>query len=154
MFPTIPSSQLCAGQSCRQIELVPSRRAALLAAGWLIAASATAANGVALSLPARITICRQSPQDAGYREIFVSIDGEEIAMLEYGETYSTEIKPGPHRLRAHNTLFWKTLDFELAPGEHARFRTINRAGMGTYSLLGLLGVGPLFLTFERERNAK
>jgi len=45
--------------------------------------------------PARITICRQSPQDAGYREIFVSIDGEQVAMLEYGDTYTAEIKPGP-----------------------------------------------------------
>jgi hypothetical protein len=41
--------------------------------------------------PARITICRQSPQDAGYREVFVSIDGERVAMLEYGATYTAEI---------------------------------------------------------------
>jgi hypothetical protein len=27
---------------------------------------------------------------------------------------------------------------------------VNRAGMGTFSLLGLLGVGPLYLTFERQ----
>jgi len=30
--------------------------------------------------PARITICRHSPRDAGYREIFVSIDGEQVAI--------------------------------------------------------------------------
>src|SRR5258708_7150209 len=57
--------------------------------------------------PARITICRQSPQDAGYREIFVSLDGEQLVMLQFGEVYTCEAKPGPHRLRAHNTLFWK-----------------------------------------------
>jgi len=100
--------------------------------------------------PARITICRQSPQDAGYREIFVSIDGEQVAMLEYGETYSAEIKPGPHRLRAHNTLFWKTRQIVLRPGEHAKFTVINRTGTISFGLLFMLGAFPLYLTFERE----
>jgi hypothetical protein len=100
--------------------------------------------------PARITICRQSPQDAGYREIFVSIDGEQVAMLQYGDTYTTEIKPGPHRLRAHNTLFWKTRQVVLRPGEHARFTAINRTGSISFGLLFMLGAFPLYLTFERE----
>jgi hypothetical protein len=100
--------------------------------------------------PARITICRQSPQDAGYREIFVSIDGEQVAMLEYGETYSAEIKPGPHRLRAHNTLFWKTRQIVLRPGEHAKFTVINRTGTISFGLLFMLGAFPLYLTFEPD----
>jgi hypothetical protein len=100
--------------------------------------------------PARITICRQSPQDAGYREIFVSIDGEQIAMLQYGETYTSEVKPGPHRLRAHNTLFWKTHQIVLRPGEHAKFTAINRTGTISFGLLFMLGAFPLYLTFERE----
>ena len=34
---------------------------------------------------------------------------------------------GPaHRLRAHNTLFWKTHHIVLRPGEHAKFTAINR----------------------------
>jgi hypothetical protein len=100
--------------------------------------------------PARITICRQSPQGAGYREIFVSIDGEQVAMLEYGETYTAEIKPGPHRLRAHNTLFWKTHQIVLRPGEHAKFTAINRTGTISFGLLFMLGAFPLYLTFARE----
>jgi hypothetical protein len=100
--------------------------------------------------PARITICRQSPQDAGYREIFVSIDGEQVAMLEYGDTYTGEIKAGPHRLRAHNTLFWKTHQIVLRPGEHAKFTAINRTGSISFGLLFMLGAFPLYLTFERE----
>jgi hypothetical protein len=35
--------------------------------------------------PARITISRQSETDAGYREIFVSVDGERVAILQYGD---------------------------------------------------------------------
>jgi hypothetical protein len=100
--------------------------------------------------PARITICRHSPRDAGYREIFVSIDGEQVAMLEYGETYTAEIKPGPHRLRAHNTLFWKTHQVVLRPGEHTKFTAINRTGTISFGLLFMLGAFPLYLTFERE----
>jgi len=100
--------------------------------------------------PARITICRQSPQDAGYREVFVSIDGEQVAMLEYGDSYTAEIKPGPHRLRAHNTLFWKTHQIVLRPGEHAKFTAINRTGTISFGLLFMLGAFPLYLTFERE----
>lgn len=100
--------------------------------------------------PARITICRESPQDAGYREIFVSIDGEQVAMLQYGDTYTAEIKPGPHRLRAHNTLFWKTHQIVLRPGEHAKFTAINRTGTISFGLLFMLGAFPLYLTFERD----
>lgn len=100
--------------------------------------------------PARITICRQSPQDAGYREIFVSIDGEQVTILQYGDSYSAEIQSGPHRLRAHNTLFWKTHQIVLRPGEHATFTAINRTGTISFGLLFMLGAFPLYLTFERE----
>jgi hypothetical protein len=100
--------------------------------------------------PARITVARQSLQDAGYREIFVSIDGEQVAMLEYGDMYTAEIKPGPHRLRADNTLFRKTHQIVLRPGEHARFTAINRTGRISFGLLFMLGAFPLYLTFERQ----
>ena len=100
--------------------------------------------------PARLTISRQSPDDAGYREIFVSLDGEQIAMLEYGQTFTCEVKPGPHKLRAHNTLFWKTHQIVLRPGEHAKFTGVNRTGTISFGLLFMLGAFPLYLTFERE----
>jgi hypothetical protein len=98
---------------------------------------------------ARITITRRDPRDVRDRQIVTSVDGEPLATLLYGGEITRDIDPGPHRLRAHNTLFWKTLNVDLTPGEHARFIVVNRAGTGTFSLLGLLGVGPLYLTFER-----
>jgi hypothetical protein len=100
--------------------------------------------------PSRITICRQSPEDAGYREIFVSLDGEQIAMLQYGDTFTCEVKPGPHKLRAHNTLFWKTHHIVVRPGEHAKFTAINRTGTVSFGLLFMLGAFPVYLTFELE----
>ena len=106
------------------------------------------------SWTATITVRRQSQEDVGYREIYVSLDGVSLGILRHGEVITRETTPGPHRLRAHNTLFWKTLEFTLGVDEHARFIAINRAGFGTYSVLafflGFLGAGPLYLTFMRE----
>jgi hypothetical protein len=101
------------------------------------------------TLPATISIARRSPNDVRIRQIYVSIDGKTVAELLYGHSFTTELPAGPHRLRANNTLVWKTLDCDLAPGEHARFNVVNRPGFGTYAMLGLLGGGPLYLTFER-----
>ena len=102
--------------------------------------------------PARITISRQSPKDVGYREIYVSLDGTSLTMLQYGDSHTTEVMPGPHRLRAHNTLIWKTLPIVLRPGEHAKFTAINRTGTISFGLLFMLGAFPLYLTFERDRE--
>ena len=98
---------------------------------------------------ARLTITRKDARDVKDRQIVVSLDGQPLATLLFGEEVTREVVAGEHRLRAHNTLFWKTLNLTLAAGEHARFTVVNRAGMGTFSLLGLLGVGALYLTFER-----
>ena len=103
------------------------------------------------SWTSRVTVRRQSVDDSGLRQIYVSLDSERIAVLEHGQEVSREVVPGPHRLRVHNTLFWRTLDFTVMVGEHASFVTINREGFGTYSILAyLLGTNMLYLTLERE----
>jgi hypothetical protein len=99
---------------------------------------------------ARITIARQHPDDVRQRQIVTSIDGTPLGTLMFGETVTREVPPGRHRLRAHNTLFWKTHELDLAAGEHARFTVVNRNGPGSFSLLGLFGVGPLYITFDRD----
>lgn len=99
-----------------------------------------------------ITVTRQSPDDAGVREIYVSVDGEEIAVLKNGQAVTHELPAGPHRLRAHNTLFGKTHDVVLQPGEHARFKAANVAGWAVFGFLMVLGAAPLKLVFEREVN--
>jgi hypothetical protein len=102
------------------------------------------------SFVATVTVRRQSPNDVGIREIFVSVDGEEFAILAHGESVTKDLPAGPHRIRAHNTLFWKTLDVVLQPGEHARFSAIHRAGWGSFGFLLVLGAAPLYLTFQRD----
>jgi hypothetical protein len=99
---------------------------------------------------ARVTITRTEPNDVRDRQIVLSMNGEPLGTLLFGQQVSQEVPPGRHRLKAHNTLFWKNIEVDLRPGDHARFVVINRAGTGTLSLLGVLGVGPLYLTFERQ----
>jgi hypothetical protein len=103
---------------------------------------------------ATITVTRRSPEDVRQRQVFVSVDGQPFASLLFGETHSGPVPAGTHRLRAHNTLVWKTIELELKEGEHVRLRIVNRPGFGTYALLSLLGTGPIYLTFEREPDGE
>ena len=98
---------------------------------------------------ATIVIERTSPEDIGLREVFVSLDGESIAILAHGESVTRHVAPGSHEVRVHNTLIRKRLQLDLAPGEHARLMAVNRAGRWTFSILALLGAGPVYLTLDR-----
>ena len=98
---------------------------------------------------ARITVSRNSPEDVRTRQLVVSLDRRSWATLMFGASATREVEPGPHVLRVHNTLVWKTVEVELAPGEHAEFTVVNRPGWGTYSMLGMLGVGPLYVSVTR-----
>ncbi len=79
----------------------------------------------------------------------MSVDGEEMAILRNGDSATRDVPAGPHHLRAHNTLFRKSLDVTLRDDEHAHFTVINKAGWGTYTMMTILGAGPIYLTFER-----
>jgi hypothetical protein len=103
---------------------------------------------------ATLTVRRQAPDDVGYREVWVKLDGRKLAMLSYGAMLSEQIEPGHHVLQVDNTLFKKTIEFTVGVGEHVAFVTANRAGWGTYSawalLIGFLGAGPFYLSLERD----
>jgi hypothetical protein len=71
------------------------------------------------------------------------------ATLLWGDSVTRELEPRRHRLRIHNTLVWKTIDFTLRPTEQLFFEAANRTGRGTYLMLLVLGVGPLYVTVRR-----
>ncbi|MGE0450449.1 MAG: hypothetical protein AB7Q29_12820 [Vicinamibacterales bacterium] len=103
------------------------------------------------SWTARVTVRRQAKDDVGLREIYVNLDDERVAVLRPGQEVTRDVQPGPHRLRVHNTLFWKTCEFTVAVGEHASFMAANRAGFATFSILALfLGANLLYLSLERD----
>jgi hypothetical protein len=99
--------------------------------------------------PTSLTITRTSDEDWKSRQLVVSIDGKRMGELLWGDSLWCELEPGPHRLRVHNTLVWRTVEFVLAPGEQVFYEAINRATASTYLLLPLLGIGPLYVTLRR-----
>ncbi|MBM3772760.1 MAG: hypothetical protein FJW27_16010 [Acidimicrobiia bacterium] len=103
------------------------------------------------SWTAKITMRRQSRVDAGIKSIYVSLDGERIARLSVDQEVTCDVKPGPHTLRVHNTLFWRTISFTIGVGEHASFMTANRECSLTFSMWAyVLGTNIVYLTFDRE----
>jgi len=99
--------------------------------------------------PASVTIARKSQEDFKQRQLVVWLDGEKLGDLMFGDAFKRDVHPGPHRLRVSNTLVWKTVEFEVKPGEQVRFEAINRPGRVTYPMLVILGVGPLYVTLRR-----
>jgi hypothetical protein len=99
--------------------------------------------------PTSLTVTRTSEEDWKSRQLVVSIDGKPMGELLWGDSLSCELAPGPHRLRVHNTLVWRTVECVLAPGEQVFYEAINRAAASTYLLLPVLGIGPLYVTLRR-----
>jgi hypothetical protein len=99
--------------------------------------------------PASVTIVRRSAEDFKQRQLVVWLDGERLGDLMFGDAFNREVHPGPHKLRVSNTLVWKTVEFEVKPGEQVRFEAINRPGRITYPMLVILGVGPLYVSLKR-----
>jgi hypothetical protein len=99
---------------------------------------------------AQITIRRDSPNDIQLRQIVVKVDRKRVAELMYGHSATISVAPGRHRLRVDNTWNWKTLDLDIAPGDHFKFLTINRAGRLTWFLIGTLGAGPIYVSIEPD----
>ena len=99
--------------------------------------------------PASVTVTRTSESDFKSRQLIVWVDGRKTATLLWGDSITTDLQPGRHRVRVSNTLVWKTVEFDLRPGEQVFFEAINRTGRGTFLMLVVLGVGPLYVTLKR-----
>jgi len=96
-----------------------------------------------------ITFSRTHPSDCGQRQVFARLDGGEQVALVCGDIVTLEVNPGRHKLRVHNTLFWKNLEFTIEMGERLEFLMINRARWWTAGVVGVLGSAPLFLTVKQ-----
>ena len=106
-------------------------------------------QGAVDDLRCLITFSRAHPSDCGHRQIFARLDGGEQVALVYGDIVTVEVDPGRHKLRVHNTLFWKNLQFSIEMGERLEFLMINRARWWTAGAVGVLGSAPLFLTVKQ-----
>lgn len=100
--------------------------------------------------PAQITVFRPGPGTLSDNyPITISLDGEIVARLMAGRSTTLELAPGHHRLRAHNTLMWKTVEFEVEPGEHVRFVASNRSGALT-TIMAIIGTGWFYVDLTQE----
>ena len=63
-----------------------------------------------------------------------------------------EIAPGRHVLKANNTLVRKSVEFDARPGEHVRFRCINRPHWTLMLCMAVLGAAIVTVVLERETD--
>jgi hypothetical protein len=98
----------------------------------------------------RITVSRTSADDVQQRQIIVELDGLPFSTLMFGQSASADAVPGRHVLRVDNTWNSRQLEFDLAPGEHAKFRTVSRPGRLSWFLVAMFGFGPMYVSVERE----
>ena len=97
-----------------------------------------------------VTIRRVDARDVGHRQIYVRVDDAPNQTLLFGDSIRLEIPPGQHHLKANNTLFWKSVAFEINPNEHLEFTLVNQSSTFGFGVLALLGVAPLRLVIERR----
>jgi hypothetical protein len=90
---------------------------------------------------ARLTVHRTAGWDEQSRQILCSVDGAYVGQLLFGQTLAKDIQPGSHTLKTNNTLVWKTVPFEAAPGEHVQFTVWNEPLGGWLMRLLFIFVG-------------
>jgi hypothetical protein len=96
-------------------------------------------------------VVERLPEDLGKEYLItLTLDGERIGRLRPGESVARDDQPGSHQLRAFNSLFWKTVAFDLAVGSSIRFVTRNRENF--FTIFGVL-MGSSFLSVVLERRA-
>lgn len=99
---------------------------------------------------ARLVITRDHPQDIQDRPVFLWVDGQKWeGVLKYGKTFSRDLAPGRHTLKANNTLFTHTVEFDAADGEEIRYRCENGLTGGGMVMVLMLGVAYLRVRLTR-----
>jgi hypothetical protein len=98
---------------------------------------------------ARLSITRDHPEDVQDRVVKLWLDGEAIGRLPYGQTETLDIAPGRHVVKAHNTLFGTSIEFDAAPGEEVRLSCVNGLTGGGKLMVLMLGVAYLRVRLAR-----
>ncbi|MFM8535020.1 MAG: hypothetical protein ACKOEC_15765 [Acidimicrobiia bacterium] len=103
-----------------------------------------------MSTTATLEIVRNHPQDIQDRPVYLWIDGvKSDRPLKYGATFTQQIEAGHHTLKAHNTLFGQTVEFDAAPGETVRYTCENGLSPGGIVMVLMMGVAYLKVRLKR-----
>lgn len=69
----------------------------------------------------KLVLVRDGERDIKHRSAIMSLDGEVVRRLQYGETFSMEISVGAHVLEGKNELGTRSeISFEAVEGETVR----------------------------------
>lgn len=99
---------------------------------------------------AQLTVTRNGTGDFQDRQVFLYVDGELWGKVKYGRPVTRDIPPGPHKVRAFNTLFSHTIDIDAKPGEHVKLKCTNALGKGGWIMMVVWQVAALRVRLERE----
>jgi hypothetical protein len=103
-----------------------------------------------VSETAKLVITRDHPQDIQDRPVYLWVDGEKWdGVLKYGRTFERALTAGRHKVKAHNTLFGDTVEFDAAAGETVRFRCEN--GLSPGGMVMILMMGGAYLRVRLKR---
>jgi len=84
------------------------------------------------------------------RPVYLFIDGEKWdGVLKYGKTFTRDLPPGHHKVKAHNTLFGHTVEFDASGGETVRYRCENGLTPGGIVMVLMMGVAYLRVRLKR-----
>jgi hypothetical protein len=99
---------------------------------------------------AHLVITRNHPEDIQDRPVFLWVDGEKWdGVLRYGMTFARDVAAGHHRVKAHNTLFGHTVEFDAARDETVEFRCQNGLTGGGMLMVLMMGVAYLRVRLVR-----
>jgi hypothetical protein len=99
---------------------------------------------------ATLVITRDHPQDIQDRPVYLWIDDKKWeGVLKYGKTFTQQIAPGHHKIKANNTLFSDKVEFDAHAGETVRFRAENGLTPGGMVMVLMLGVAYLKVRLVR-----
>jgi hypothetical protein len=101
-------------------------------------------------MPATLTVNRNSSEDAQQREIIITLDGERIAELTFGQTISREVSAGSHTLLVDNTWNKQNATFAVRENETITFLVQNTSSRFSQFLLMIFGAGPLRVSLTRK----
>lgn len=99
-------------------------------------------------MSATVEIVRDTPDDIQDRWVRIRVDDGPEEILRYGQTLRLQVAPGPHRLRAHNTLGRDALAFDVQAGQTLRVRCYNQFSKSGPLLM--LAIGFAFIKVKLE----
>lgn len=123
---------------------------AALERAWHSPGSTAADKATSRINNAQLTVTRNNASDFQDRQVYLYVDDELWGKVKYGRPMTREIPPGPHKVRAFNTLFSHTIDIDAVPGDHVRLKCTNGLGRGGWLMMVIWQIAALKVRLERE----